>query len=147
MPIIVKYVDSRGKTIMVSAPSGQGLMTLPRKLHAKHDYRRIFQSVGRYCSRSSERADEITVEDKTFNIKVREPLSEEEDVHADLIPAESSKNKAHSNHNKYWRVPFFPCASFTGRDALLQRILDYFTVHNTEIQRRFAIYGLGGVGT
>lgn len=147
MQIIVKYVDSKEKTILISAPFGHGLMTSPRKLPAKRNCGRTFQSVGRHYLRSIERADEILVEDKTFHIKVRESLSEEEDVQADLIPIRSSTNKARSNHNKHWRVPFFPCASFTGRNALLQRILDFFKAQNTKIQRRFAIYGLGGVGT
>ena len=50
------------------------------------------------------------------------------------------------NRNKHWKVPFFPCASFTGRTALLQRMLDYFMSSVSENQRRFAIHGLGGAG-
>lgn len=50
------------------------------------------------------------------------------------------------NRNRHWKVPFFPCASFTGRTALLQRMLDYFMSFASENQRRFAIHGLGGAG-
>ena len=74
---------------------------------------------------------------------MRDTAGEVEDVQADLVP---TQNKINANRNKHWKVPFFPCSSFTGRSALLQRILNYFAIHDTKSQRRFAIYGLGGVG-
>jgi hypothetical protein len=48
---------------------------------------------------------------------------------------------------KHWKVPYLPCASFTGRTALLQEMADYFMRSTSENQRRFAIHGLGGAGT
>ncbi len=85
----------------------------------------------------------VLVEDRTFDLKVQETASDAEGAVADLTPTRSHPR---SSNEKHWKVPFFPCSSFTRRKKSLQRILDYFASHVIGYQRRFAIYGLEGVG-
>ncbi|KAG8530313.1 uncharacterized protein KY384_004815 [Bacidia gigantensis] len=114
-----------------------------------HGFRAVWTRIDDFAkeaARKFHQREAISERCKTFNIKVRESLGKEGDVQADLIQTPISKSKDRVGRHKHWKVPFFPCASFTGRNALLQRILDYFMNHKSETQRRFAIYGLGGVG-
>ncbi|KAH0545468.1 hypothetical protein FGG08_000469 [Glutinoglossum americanum] len=68
------------------------------------------------------------------------------EVEAGLSEVSMSKVEGPSSRNRHWKVPFPPCASFTGRAALLQKMVNYFMQSISEGQRRFAIHGLGGAG-
>ncbi|CAF9906722.1 MAG: hypothetical protein ALECFALPRED_002615 [Alectoria fallacina] len=117
------------------------LKTLSKNSSALYDISREFATVTSDLNLKLISFYELNpFQNKTFNLKVRDTTG---DVDADLIP---TPTQVHANRNKHWKVPFFPCSSFTGRQALLQRILNYFATRDTESQRRFAIYGIGGVG-
>ena len=82
-------------------------------------------------------------ENPTSEQLVQEITSDKEGIE---VSSTITGSHGHSVKKKHWRVPFFPCSYFTGRKFVLQRISDHFAAHVNEYQRRFAIYGLGGVG-